>query len=151
MPQSLADVLIHVVFSSKNGVPFLKSPEVREHLNGYMVGALAKLGCPSLITRSVEDHIHVLCQLSRTMSIAQLVKEIKATSSAWLKEQGPGLADFYWQAGYGAFSVSHSNKEQVKDYISHQEEHHRKRTFQEEFRLLLLHHQIEYDERYVWD
>lgn len=151
MPQSLADVLIHVVFSTKNRAPFLKSPEVREHLNGYMVGAMDNLGCPPLITRSVEDHLHVLRQLSRTMSISQLVKEIKATSSAWLKEQGPGLADFYWQARYGAFSVSHSNKEQVKEYIAQQEEHHRKRTFQEEFRLLLVRHGIEFDERYVWD
>ncbi|HEV7225812.1 MAG TPA: IS200/IS605 family transposase [Pirellulales bacterium] len=151
MPQSLADVLIHVVFSTKNRVPFLKSPEVREQLNGYMVGAMDNLGCPSLITRSVEDHLHVLCQLSRTMSIAQLVKEIKATSSAWVKEQGRGLTDFYWQAGYGAFSVSHSNKEQVKEYIANQEEHHRTRTFQEEFRLLLARHGIKFDERYVWD
>ena len=151
MPQSLADVLIHLVFSTKNRVPFLKLPDVREHLNAYMVGALEKLDCPSLITRSVEDHIHILCQLSRTMAIAQLIKEIKATSSAWLKEQGKGLADFYWQAGYGAFSVSHSNKDQVKEYIANQEEHHRTRTFQEEFRLLLQRHGIEFDERYVWD
>lgn len=151
MPQSLADVLIHLVFSTKNRVPFLKSPEVREHLNAYMVGALANLDCHSLITRSVEDHIHILCQLSRTMSIAQLVKEIKASSSAWVKDQGPGLHDFHWQAGYGAFSVSHSNKEQVKGYIANQEEHHRTRTYQEEFRLLLQRHGIEFDERYVWD
>lgn len=151
MPQSLADVLIHVVFSTKSRVPFLKSPDVREHLNAYMVGALDNLGCPSLITRSVEDHIHIFCQLSRTMSIAELVKEIKATSSAWVKDQAPGLADFYWQAGYGAFSVSHSNKEQVKEYIANQKEHHRTRTFQEEFRLFLQRHEIEFDERYVWD
>jgi putative transposase len=151
MPQSFADVLIHIVFSTKNRVPFLKSPDVREHLNAYMVGALENVGCPSLITRSVEDHIHILCQLSRTMSIAQLVKEIKATSSAWVKDQSPGLHDFYWQAGYGAFSVSHSNIEQVKEYIANQEEHHRTRSFQEEYRLLLQRHGIEFDERYVWD
>ena len=151
MSQSLADVVIHIVFSTKNRVPFLRSPDVREHLDAYMVGALANLDCPSLITRSIEDHIHILCQLSRTMSVAQLIKEIKATSSAWLKDQGPGLAGFYWQAGYGAFSVSHSDIEQVKQYIANQEERHRTRTFQEEFRLLLKRHGIEFDERYVWD
>jgi putative transposase len=112
MPQSLADVLIHLVFSTKGRAPFLKTAEVREQLNAYLVGALKDLGCPSLITRSVEDHVHILCQLSRTIAIAQLVKEVKSNSSVWLKDQGPGLRDFHWQAGYGAFSVSHSNKEQ---------------------------------------
>ena len=151
MPQSLADIVIHIVFSTKNRAPFLKSPDVRQHLDAYIVGTLKNLDCPSVITRSVEDHIHILCHLSRTMAVAQLVKEIKATSSAWLKDQGPGLHDFYWQAGYGAFSVSRSNVEQVIHYIANQEEHHRKRTFQEEFRLLLERHGIQFDERYVWD
>ncbi len=151
MPQSLADVLIHLVFSTKNRVPFLKPPDLREHLDAYMVGALENRGCPSLITRSVEDHIHILCQLSRTTSIAELTKEVKTMSSMWLKGQHRDLGDFHWQAGYGAFSVSHSNKEQVKEYIADQEEHHRRRTFQEEYRLLLQRHGIEFDERYVWD
>jgi len=151
MPQSLADVVVHIVFSTKNRAPLLKSPEVRERLHAYSVGTLKNLDCRSIITRSVEDHIHILCHLSRTMTIAQLIKEIKASSSAWLKEQDPCLHDFYWQAGYGAFSVSRSNVEKVKDYIADQEEHHRTRTFQEEFRLLLERHGIEYDERYVWD
>ncbi|HQU45839.1 MAG TPA: IS200/IS605 family transposase [Pirellulales bacterium] len=151
MPQSLSDVLIHIVFSTKNRAPFLKSPELRERLEAYIVGTLTNLDCHSIITGSVEDHIHILCHLSRTMTIAQLVKEIKASSSAWVKEQDRRLDDFYWQAGYGAFSVSRSNVEQVRQYIANQEEHHRTRTFQEEFRLLLKRHGIEYDERYVWD
>jgi putative transposase len=151
MSQSLADVVIHIVFSTKNRLPFLKSPELRQRLDAYIVGTLENLGCPSIITRSVEDHIHILCHLSRTMSIGQLIKEIKTSSSAWVKEQDPRLHDFYWQAGYGAFSVSRSNVEQVKHYISNQEEHHRTRTFQEEFRLLLERHGIKFDERYVWD
>ncbi len=85
------------------------------------------------------------------MAIAELVKEIKTTSSVWLKDQGRDLGNFRWQAGYGAFSVSHSNKDQVKEYIANQEEHHRTRTFQDEYRLLLQRHGIEFDERYVWD
>lgn len=151
MPQSLADVLLHIVFSTKNRVPFLKSTKLREQLNAYIVGTLENLDCPSIITRSVEDHIHILCHLSRTMSIADLIKEIKTSSSVWLKDQGRDLADFHWQAGYGAFSVSRSNVEQVKHYIANQEEHHRTRTVQEEFRLLFDRHGIKFDERYVWD
>jgi REP element-mobilizing transposase RayT len=151
MPQSLADVVIHIVFSTKTRVPFLKLTVLRERLDAYIVGTLMNLDCPSIITRSVEDHIHILCHLSRTISIGQLIKEIKTSSSAWVKQQDPHLDDFYWQAGYGAFSVSRSNVEQVKQYIANQEEHHRTRTFQEEFRLLLQRHGIEYDERYVWD
>lgn len=151
MPQSLSDVLIHVVFSTKNRVAYLKSPDVREHLNGFIVGTLKKIENPSLITRCVDDHLHTLCQLSRTMSIAELIKHMKVTSSAWLKDQAPELRDFHWQAGYGAFSVSLSMKTPVTLYIANQEEHHRRRTFQEEFRLLLKRHGIEFDERYVWD
>ena len=85
------------------------------------------------------------------MTIAQVVEEVKTSSSVRIKEEGPALGDFHWQNGYGAFSVSPSNIEQVKTYIAHQEEHHRKMTFQEEYRKMLERHGIEYDERYVWD
>src|SRR5205823_256955 len=108
MPQSLANVLIHVVFSTKNRAPFLKSHELREELQGYMVGTLSEIECPSLIVRTVEDHLHCLLNLSRTVSIAKLVETMKVESSAWVKRQAPDLAEFYWQAGYGAFSVSQS-------------------------------------------
>ncbi len=151
MPQSLSNVLLHIVFSTKNRAPFLKSKDLREELHGYMVGTLNNIECPSLITRAVEDHLHCLCQLSRKISIAQLIEEMKTESSIWLKKQSPSLHDFYWQSGYGAFSVSQSNVEQVKVYIANQEEHHRRMTFQDELRALLRRHNIEFDERYVWD
>ena len=151
MPQSLANVLLHIVFSTKNCVPFLQDPTIRENLNAYMVGALNAIECPSLITRTVEDHLHCLCQLSRTISIAKLVEEMKVESSSWVKKQAQSLQNFHWQSGYGAFSVSQSNVGQVKLYIANQEEHHRKMTFQDELRLLLNRHEIEFDERYVWD
>ena len=151
MPQSLANVLLHVVFSTKDRAPFLQSEKVRDEMNGYMVGTLQKIGCPSLIVRTIEDHLHCLCQLSRTKTIAELIEEMKVESSSWAKKQGPGLRDFYWQSGYGAFSVSQSNVEQVKAYIANQEEHHRRLSFQDEFRTLLRKHEIEFDERYVWD
>src|SRR6516162_2871017 len=126
MPQSLANVLLHVVFSTKNRAPFLKQPELRDELNGYMVGTLANINCPSLIVRTVEDHLHCLCQLSRTKSIAKLVEEMKVESSSWAKKQAQALRNFQWQSGYGAFSVTRSNAPRVKTYIANQEQHHRK-------------------------
>jgi REP element-mobilizing transposase RayT len=151
MPQSLSNVLIHVVFSTKNRVPFLRNPDVRDVMIGYLIGTLRNIECPSLIVNAVEDHVHLLCNLHRTVATAKLVEQIKTSSSSRIKEEGPRLHDFHWQNGYAAFSVSQSNAEQVHAYIANQEEHHRQRTFQEEFRLMLERHQIEYDERYVWD
>ena len=151
MPQSLSNVLIHLVFSTKNREPYLRTPELRGIMTGYMVGILRNIKCPSLIVGAVEDHVHILCSLHRTVTIARLVEELKTSSSMRIKEEGPALRDFHWQNGYGVFSVSPSNVEPVKAYIANQEEHHRNRTYQEEFRLMLERHGIEYDERYVWD
>jgi putative transposase len=151
MSQSLANVLLHIVFSTKHRQPFLKSEGLRRELEGYIVGILKNQNCPSLAVRCVDDHIHILCSLSRTITIARLLEEIKSSSSAWVKAHACGAKDFYWQNGYGAFSVSQSNVEQVKQYIANQDEHHRKLSFQDEFRLLLRKHAIEWDERYVWD
>lgn len=151
MPQSLSNVLLHVVFSTKNRRPFLRKPEFRDVMIGYLVGTLRNVNCPSIITDVQEDHVHILCNLHRTITIAKLVEELKTSSSARIKEESPALNDFHWQKGYGAFSVSQSNVEDVTTYIANQDEHHRRRTFQEEFRLLLERHGIEYDERYVWD
>jgi REP element-mobilizing transposase RayT len=151
MSQSLANVLLHIVFSTKHRQPFLKSHDIREQLNAYMVGTLQNQERPSLIVNCVEDHLHCLCRLSRKITIAKLLEEMKTDSSAWLKTKAPELAGFYWQSGYGAFSVSQSNVEAVKRYIADQEEHHRQRTFQDEYRDLLRKHEIEWDERYVWD
>jgi len=116
-----------------------------------LIGTLKNLKCPSLIVGVVEDHVHILCNLSRTITVAKLIEELKTSSSARIKKEGPSLLDFQWQNGYGAFSVSQSSAPQVKRYIANQERHHRKRTFQEEFRLFLERHGLAYDERYVWD
>lgn len=151
MPQSLSNVILHVIFSTKHRRPFLRAPEVRDVMVGYLVGALRNLKCPSIMLGVVEDHVHILCNLSRTITIAQLVEQVKTSSSARIKEEGPVLREFHWQNGYGAFSVSQSNVDDVKRYILSQEEHHRTRTFQEEFRLFLERYGLEYDERYVWD
>jgi REP element-mobilizing transposase RayT len=151
MPQSLSNVLIHVVFSTKNHRPYLQRPEHRDSLIGYMVGTLRNLDCASLIIGGTEDHVHILCNLHRTVAIAKLVEEVKTSSSARIKDEGVELRDFHWQNSYGAFSVSQLQVEQVKQYIAGQAEHHRRRTFQEEYRLLLERHGIEFDERHVWD
>ena len=151
MPQSLARVVLHIVFSTKNRVPFLKDADLRSRLHAYMAGVLQNIGCEPILIGGVEDHVHILCNLSRTITIASLVEEVKKSPSKWMKEQGAAFNDFYWQGGYGAFSVSQSNVEQVRAYIAAQEEHHRKVSFQDEFRTLCRKYGVEIDERYVWD
>ena len=151
MPQSLARVVLHIVFSTKNRVPFLKNQELRARLHSYIAGVLQRSGCEPILLNGVEDHVHLLCNLSRTITIAGLVEEAKKGSSKWMKEQGTTYNDFHWQSGYGAFSVSQSNVEQVRAYVAAQEEHHHKLSFQDEFRALCSKHGVEIDERYVWD
>jgi len=156
MPQSLSKLTVHLIYSTKNRVSFLSSPETRAKIEAYQVGIFRELDCPSLITKIMPDHVHTLFFLSRTRAIADVVKEVKKSSSGWIKalagEVGdPMLTKFAWQAGYGAFSVSESNIQKVQGYIQNQEEHHRKVTFQEEYRLFLKKHNVPYDERYVWD
>ena len=108
-------------------------------------------GCLVLAINSIEDHIHILLGLSRTVSLSKTVMVVKKSSSKWLKTQHPSLSQFAWQAGYGAFSVSDSRVPVVKNYTARQREHHRKDNFQNEFRTLLSRHHVTYDERYVWD
>jgi REP element-mobilizing transposase RayT len=151
VPQSLSNVLVHVVFSTKHRHPYLATPELRGKVAGYMVGILRNIHCPSLLIGDTEDHVHILCNLHRTIPIARLVEDVKPNSSIRIKEEGAALRDFHWQNGYGVFSVSQSNVEQVKAYIAAQEKHHRQRSFQDEFRLMPERHGIQYDERYVWD
>ncbi len=149
MPQSLSRMVVHLVFSTKNREPILRDGELRKRLHAYMAGILQELHCEPILINGVEDHVHVLCNLSRTLSLAKVVEELKKSSSKWMKEQV--LAGFYWQAGYGAFSVSQSNVEQVRNYIAGQEEHHRSVSFQEEYRVFGRRHGVALDERYAWD
>ena len=112
---------------------------------------MKQLDCVPVEVGGVDDHIHILCLFPRTHSVADVVKETKRVSTNWLQEQSVKLRDFHWQAGYGVFSVSQSNVTGVLEYIRNQEEHHRKLTFQDEYRAFLRKHAVEYDERYVWD
>jgi putative transposase len=151
MPQSHARVVLHIVFSTKNRVPFLKNAGVRERLHAYMAGVLNKISCEVILINGTDDHVHILCNQSRTITIANLIKEAKVSPSEWMKELGPQYRNFFWQGGYAAFSVSESNVEKVRAYISSQEEHHRKVSFQDEFRALCKKHGLQIDEKYVWD
>jgi REP element-mobilizing transposase RayT len=151
MPQSLAQVYLHIVFSTKHRTPYLADPSIRDDVHKYVGGTCNNLECPVLRVGGVADHVHILCRLGRTVSIAELVKELKRESSQWIKSKIPDLADFYWQSGYGAFSVSESNVEEVRAYVGDQERHHATMSFQDEFRWLLKKHGLTWDERYVWD
>jgi len=151
MPQSLSAVYIHLVFSTKERRPFLRDKVVRESLHAYLEAVSKQLECPPLKVGGVEDHVHLLCRFARTITQAEWVKEIKRVSNLWLKEQSRDYLDFQWQGGYADFSVSQSNLPEVSQYIAAQEQHHKKMGFQDELRALLRKHNIEWDERYVWD
>ena len=151
MAQSLSKILLHTVFSTKERRPFLRDKPQRDELYRYLGGILTNLDCQPLIIGGVEDHVHLLFTQSRTATVADVVKELKRSSSVWLKANSPALADFAWQGGYGVFSIGQSQVDDVRTYIAGQEEHHRKISFQDEFRRLLQRYEIAFDERYVWD
>lgn len=148
MPQFLASVMVHTVFSTKNREPLIPL-EHAPKLHAYIQGILENIACPSIQIGGMPDHLHVLHLLSRTMPLSKVLEEVKRSSSKWRKEQG--LAGFSWQAGYGAFSVSQSQRDMVVRYIRNQPVHHRKLTFQEEYIRFLRRYNVQYDERYVWD
>jgi putative transposase len=148
MSQSLANILIHVIWSTKERRPLI-TDNVRPDLHGYMAGILKNLESPALIINSVSDHVHILCQLSKNLAACKLVEEVKKSSSKWMKTQGVPI--FTWQSGYGVFSVSESNAPAVRKYIEGQAEHHRKVDFKDEFRAFCKRHNVPIDEKYVWD
>ncbi len=148
MPQSLARNVVHLVFSTKGRAPFIGADD-RDDLHAYLAGTLNAISCPAIKVGGVADHVHLLFVLAKTLPLCEAVREVKQGSSKWAKEKIH--PDFYWQTGYGAFSVSRSNEEQVEAYIADQETHHTTRTFQDEFRGFLRKHGLEWDEQYVWD
>lgn len=150
MPQSLSFLLVHLVFSTKDRVPFL-GPEIRPALHAYLATVARKTDCECFRAGGVADHVHLAIRLARTVTTAKLIEELKTSSSKWLKTQSPSLENFAWQRGYGAFSVGPSDLDTLLHYIDTQEEHHRTRTFQDEYRAFLTKYGIAYDERYVWD
>ena len=150
MPQSLAHNYLHLIFSTKERTPWL-TDDIRPDLHAYMATVLSNLKSPATIINSVEDHIHILFNLHRTITLSKAVEEVKKSSSKWLKTQSPSFASFYWQSGYGAFSVSESNIPQVAHYVKKQQEHHQRLSYQDELIAFLQKHKIKYDDRYLWD
>ena len=150
MPQSLAKVYVHLVFSTKNRERTI-GDTIRRDLHAYLGGILRDLESPAIEINTEPDHAHLVFQLARTHALSDVVGQLKRGSTVWLKSKHAAFAEFHWQNGFGAFSVSQSAVPEVRDYIQHQREHHQHTTFQDEFRAFLRRHEIEYDERYVWD
>ncbi|MBI3871765.1 MAG: IS200/IS605 family transposase [candidate division Zixibacteria bacterium] len=150
MPQSHTQILIHAIFSTKNREPLILPPW-RSRLFAYVAGIINESGGTTHLVNGTADHVHILLDLPRERSVSEMMRLAKTNSSKWIHEQFPAHRSFRWQNGYGAFSVSASAADRVKTYIARQEEHHRRKTFQEEYISFLKKHGISYDERYIWD
>ncbi len=150
MPQSLSLILVHLIFSTKDRFPCL-SLSLRPNLHGYLATVVRNSKCEGYRVGGTGDHVHLAVRLSRTVSIAELVEEVKTSSSKWLKTQRAELGQFAWQRGYGAFSTSPDELQALVNYIDNQGEHHRTKTFQEEYLAILKKYGMQYDERYLWD
>jgi putative transposase len=150
MPQSFAYLNCHIIFSTKNREPLLL-PHFTARLYQYIGGTVRALGGSLVAAGGMPDHIHLSVSMGRQMSVADTVRDVKCNSSHWIHETIADLHGFAWQAGYGAFSVSRSALDDVKRYIAGQAEHHRVKSFQEEFLQFLKRHDMEYDKRYIWE
>jgi putative transposase len=147
MPQSLSQVIIHVIFSTKDRRAFIE-PGIRPKLHAYLATVARNADCEAFRVGGIADHVHLAIRLSRTVTIADLVEQLKTSSSKWMKAYSP---EFAWQRGYGCFSVGPNDLEALIEYIENQEKHHQTRTFQEEFRMFLKKYGLEFNEAYVWD
>jgi REP element-mobilizing transposase RayT len=150
MGQSLVKNYVHIVFTTKNHVPLIYPP-VDEELYRYLGGICNSLECQVLKIGGYTDHVHILCMLSKKIALMKLVEELKSHSSKWMKTKGEYLKNFYWQDGYGAFSVNPSQVKTVSNYIANQHIHHKNKIFKDEYRQFLKKYNVKYDERYVWD
>ena len=150
MGQSLVKNYLHIAFSTKRREPLIY-PSIEKELHSYLAGICTHLECFPFKIGGHYDHVHVLCSLSKKIALMKLMEEMKSHSSSWIKPKDDRVKNFYWQGGYGAFSVNPSELDEVITYIENQHEHHQKITFQQEYRALLKKYKVEYDERYVWD
>jgi REP element-mobilizing transposase RayT len=149
MGQSLVKNYIHIVFSTKLRKPFIDE-KIENELFAYLGGVCNKLDCTVLKVGGYLNHVHILCMLSKNITLSKLLQDLKSNSSKWIKTKGENYQNFFWQDGYGAFSVNPSEVEIVVNYIANQKEHHSKKNFQDEFRAFLEKYEVEYDERYIW-
>jgi putative transposase len=146
--QTCGNLVVHLIFSTKLRKPLI-APDIRSDLFAYLGGIVGGLRCAAMIINGTCDHVHMLLRIRPAQSIAEIARIVKANSSGWIRKKGH--PEFAWQAGYGAFSVSESNVPAVTKYIATQDEHHKKRSFQEEFVAFLKKNKVAYDERYIWN
>ena len=150
MPQSLSQVILHLVFSTKERRPLI-DPRIRAPLHAYLATVCRDMDCEAYRVGGTADHVHIAARLARTVSIAEVLERAKKTSSVWIKLQAPAYRRFSWQVGYGAFSIGWSQLPGLVRYIDRQAAHHRKRTFQEEFLELLRKYRVSHSEDHLWD
>jgi REP element-mobilizing transposase RayT len=150
MPQSLTKLYAHLIFSTKNRHPFLDDT-IRPRVHAYLATIVRGLDSPRVVVGGVADHVHLLFDMGKMRAPAEFVEQTKRESSKFIKTLGVKYKEFYWQRGYGMFSVGPAHREEAEVYVRNQEEHHREKTFQQEFRGFLMRYGIEYDEQYVWD
>ena len=150
MGHTYSNLMVHVVFSTKDRAPTLDS-ELKPRLFAYMGGIVRELGGTALLINGPADHVHILMLFPAKIALSEMIGKLKANSSGWVHREFPAKRAFAWQTGFAAFSVSLSQKQAVLDYIAGQEEHHRKLSFKEEFIAFLQKHEVEYDERYIWE
>jgi putative transposase len=148
MPQTLTNLLVHIVFSTKLRRPFI-TPEIEPELFAYFSALCAERGTPCLAVGGTNDHVHLLISHSRTKALSDIVRDLKAYSSNWLKTRGPAFREFSWQDGYGGFSIGQSGVAALRRYIRDQRTHHQTRSFSDEYRLLLRRYEVAFDERFL--
>jgi putative transposase len=146
MPHTCGNILLHLIFSTAHRRPLIK-PEFRDDLFAYMGGIIREMNGTALIINGTADHVHILIRIRPSHAPAEIARVVKTNSSRWIRERCP---EFAWQTGYGAFSVSESNVPVVTKYIASQEEHHKKHSFEDEFRAFLAKNKITVDEKYLW-
>ena len=149
MAQTLVNLMVHVIFSTKNRVPLI-TPEIEPELFAYIGGILKNHNCRLLDGGGTANHLHLLISQTKNLGLSAIMKDLKKDSSAWIKTKGKEFQEFYWQDGYGAFSVGRSQLGKLQRYIANQKQHHRKQSFEDEFVRFLIKYQVEYDERYLW-
>ncbi|MCO5053945.1 MAG: IS200/IS605 family transposase [Verrucomicrobiae bacterium] len=150
MAHTHTNLLFHVVFSTKERLPLLDA-KLKPRLFAYMGGVIRELGGTALLINGPSDHVHLLILLLAKLGLSEAIGKLKANTSGWVHREFPERWSFAWQSGFAGFTVSHSQKQSVLDYIANQEEHHRNISFQEEFLMFLQKHQIQYDEKYLWE
>jgi putative transposase len=150
MPQSLTKLYAHLIFSTKNRYPYLDD-SIRPRVHGYLATVIRDLKSPWVVVGGVADHVHILFDMGKLHAPVEFVERTKRESSKFIKTLGVEYKDFYWQRGYGMFSVGPADRDGAEHYVRNQESHHRVKTFQDEFRGFLVRYGVEFDEQFVWD